>query len=104
MMQKIALLSVTLGLATVTCGLGADRDSFGGVEQWGVYEIVLAGPASPQAYLEVAWLATFSQGARPAQRGGGSLQRSRLGITFFTLVFRFSFLSSRGGEQALNGR
>jgi hypothetical protein len=103
-MKNIALLSFTFGLATVTCGLGAARDSFGSVEQWGVYEIVLAGPVSPQPHLEVAWSATFSQGARRVSIPGFWDGDNRYKIRFSPPTageWRYETLS---GAAELNGR
>ncbi len=50
-------------------------------EQWGQHEIMLKGPAGGNAYLEIEWSATFSQGAQsitvPGFWDGGDTYRVR---------------------------
>jgi hypothetical protein len=55
--------------------------SAGAAEQWGLFEATFSGPAGGNPYLDVAWSATFSQGARhitvPAFWDGGGTYKVR---------------------------
>ena len=63
--RTLILQALTTSVATLAIAVGSLASSGAQVvEQWGLFEVTLPGPALGQPYLDVQWSATFSQNDR----------------------------------------
>ena len=69
-LRSVALLFALIGTWLAPLDLRAAEAPPATAEQWGVFELTLAGPASGNPFTEVELAATFTQGSHSVKTDG----------------------------------